>query len=262
MLMPGPSSDLEDCDISISTLGHLRSVTGFTWSQVSARISLHFITAGSGQLSHRGRTHKLETGDAFCFFENETYHYADMRDDLWQYTWMALHGRRAAVLLETLSFSPTQPVRRKFPIKSIQDIIKEIDSAYRSEQHSTYFPQTAAWRMLDRFSARHQQRDGDQLAAVLRRILDEEYHQMDISIAQIAEDLQVDRSTLFRHFQQSYQMAPKAYLEQQRMRHASTLLRSHHLNIAEVARHCGYEDARYFSRVFRKHFGVAPSQYP
>jgi AraC-like DNA-binding protein len=33
------------------------------------------------------------------------------------------------------------------------------------------------------------------------------------------------------------------------------------LSVGEVAEACGYQDRLYFSRVFRAHFGVAPSKY-
>jgi AraC-like DNA-binding protein len=32
-------------------------------------------------------------------------------------------------------------------------------------------------------------------------------------------------------------------------------------SVAEIGELCGYEDALYFSRVFKKHFGCAPSTF-
>ena len=32
-------------------------------------------------------------------------------------------------------------------------------------------------------------------------------------------------------------------------------------SVAEIALMCGYEDALYFSRVFKKHFGCSPTSY-
>ncbi len=264
MLMPGPSCAFDDYDLSIGTLGYLESLNGFDWSQVAQRISLHFITHGAGDVIHQNQRYSLSAGDAFCFFPDQCYHYKDYHGQPWRYTWLSLHGHQAAALCQQLGFHPDNPVQRSMSINAIQHVIREIDSAFRSEDHSEFFPQSAAWQLIDHLQSQQRVRSNtahEQLAQVLKRILDEEYAQADISITQIAQDLQVDRSTLFRHFQARYDIAPKAYLEQQRMRHAQALLRGHHLQIKEIAQHCGYEDPQYFSRAFRKHAGVAPSAY-
>jgi AraC-like DNA-binding protein len=39
---------------------------------------------------------------------------------------------------------------------------------------------------------------------------------------------------------------------------ACILLAESHLNISEVARRVGYEDAFYFSKVFKTHLGLSP----
>ena len=260
MLMPGPCHDLEACDAAIATLGFLESQTRFEWSQVANQISLHFVTSGSGCVTHRRQRYELQSGDAFCFFPGETYHYEDNPDDRWTYTWFALRGKQSIQLCNSIGFNFRSPVKNDLAIKPIQFLIDEIEAAYRSEDHSQFYPHSAAWRIFDRLSSNLTQNAPDQLAHVLRRILDTEFTQADISISQIAKDLRVDRSTLFRHFQRVFQVAPKQYLESQRMHHAEALIRGQQLSIKDIALRCGYEDAQYFSRVFRKHFNCSPSQ--
>lgn len=51
------------------------------------------------------------------------------------------------------------------------------------------------------------------------------------------------------------------YLTTVRMEEAKRLLRQSNMNIAEIADHVGYGDARYFSRMFVKTVGLKPSQY-
>ena len=54
---------------------------------------------------------------------------------------------------------------------------------------------------------------------------------------------------------------PASYITSLRMRKARELLLDPDLPIAEVAEQCGYDDALYFSRVFRRTVGVSPSKY-
>ncbi|WP_458576053.1 helix-turn-helix domain-containing protein [Aliamphritea spongicola] len=46
-------------------------------------------------------------------------------------------------------------------------------------------------------------------------------------------------------------MSPKRYVIQKRVEAATRLLLFGGQNIEAVARHCGYEDALYFSRIFK-----------
>ncbi len=65
-------------------------------------------------------------------------------------------------------------------------------------------------------------------------------------------------------FKKETGLSPLTYLTSLRMKNAERLLSarwSSGRTIAEIARMCGYENALYFSRVFRKHYGCAPSQF-
>ena len=55
--------------------------------------------------------------------------------------------------------------------------------------------------------------------------------------------------------------SPQQYLIDLRLRNAQELLKSTDLSISEVARSVGYEDALYFSRIFRRHTGAPPSDH-
>ncbi|MFT6028611.1 MAG: AraC family transcriptional regulator of arabinose operon [Oleiphilaceae bacterium] len=54
---------------------------------------------------------------------------------------------------------------------------------------------------------------------------------------------------------------PLKYFIELKMEHACFLLEQTSLSMAEIAYQVGYDDALYFSRVFRKVLGLAPSTY-
>ena len=56
-------------------------------------------------------------------------------------------------------------------------------------------------------------------------------------------------------------MTPQRYLTDIRLNQAKELLISSSLNVGEIAAIVGYENALYFSRVFRKYAGLSPSAY-
>ena len=55
-------------------------------------------------------------------------------------------------------------------------------------------------------------------------------------------------------------LTPTQFVTSVRLEHALTLLNDSSLNISEIAYQCGYQDPKYFSRVFTRHFGKSPRQ--
>ena len=68
-------------------------------------------------------------------------------------------------------------------------------------------------------------------------------------------------SYLRRLFRQALGETPSEYKRRLRMAMAKDLLRGSQMTVSQVAALCGYEDLAYFSRVFRKTTGVAPSRF-
>lgn len=55
---------------------------------------------------------------------------------------------------------------------------------------------------------------------------------------------------------------PSAYIQKIRLEKAQRMLQVEpNMSIGEIALKCGFEDFAYFSRVFKKKYGVMPSQY-
>jgi len=82
-----------------------------------------------------------------------------------------------------------------------------------------------------------------------------------ITVAKLAEIEHFSPSRYRTVFRRCMGMSPSEYMTQMRMRRACELLVMADMSVREVAEACGYPDQLYFSRVFRAHFGVAPSKY-
>jgi transcriptional regulator GlxA family with amidase domain len=67
--------------------------------------------------------------------------------------------------------------------------------------------------------------------------------------------------TFKRRFQQATGMAPLAYIHALRIEQAKNLLETGLLSIDAIAADIGYEDAGYFSRLFRRLVGLTPVHY-
>ncbi len=82
-----------------------------------------------------------------------------------------------------------------------------------------------------------------------------------ITLEDIANAALVSKSECLRCFRSRFHMTPIQYLIQCRLELACHLLRSTDMNVREISARCGFEDAGYFGRVFRKRHGMTPLSY-
>ncbi|MFC6180061.1 response regulator transcription factor [Lactiplantibacillus daowaiensis] len=89
------------------------------------------------------------------------------------------------------------------------------------------------------------------------------YSDRNLSLAQAAQRLFVSEAHLSKQLKQNCGQTFSEYLIDYRINKARELLRNPNLqySVCEIAHKVGYEDAHYFSRVFRKKVGQSPLQY-
>lgn len=86
-------------------------------------------------------------------------------------------------------------------------------------------------------------------------------YQQSVTAQDIAEYCSVSPSYLYRLFQQHLKITPGAYLTRIRLKRAEQLLKITDLPISDIAAEVGFSDPFYFSKTFKKVYGVSPSQY-
>lgn len=93
-----------------------------------------------------------------------------------------------------------------------------------------------------------------------KKYIDENYDN-DIKIEEIAKKLEIDRKYLRNLFFTQLGMSTKDYLTNLRMKKAMELLEQTTMAVSEVSLKVGYKDALAFSKMFKKHAGVSPTEY-
>lgn len=86
-------------------------------------------------------------------------------------------------------------------------------------------------------------------------------YQEEITLQEIASHFYLSREYISRKFKQEFGINLSDYLTDIRMDKARLLLLNPHLRIAQVAQMVGYEDEKYFSKVFKKMVGQSPNEY-
>lgn len=88
----------------------------------------------------------------------------------------------------------------------------------------------------------------------------EEHMAEPLTVREVADELGLSVSYLHKLFARCG-TSFSAYLTDCRLRRAGQLLRESDEKIYAVAAACGYQDTRYFSKIFQKHMGVKPTEY-
>lgn len=82
-----------------------------------------------------------------------------------------------------------------------------------------------------------------------------------ITLQSISERFYIHPNYFSRRFKERYGQSFVDYLTGIRMKKAMVWLRETDIKIQDIANRVGFDDASYFSNVFRKYYGVTPKQY-
>ncbi|GJM12890.1 MAG: AraC family transcriptional regulator [Pseudohongiella sp.] len=90
--------------------------------------------------------------------------------------------------------------------------------------------------------------------------LDQNY-QRNVVISAVAKQFKLSVRSLNRRFKLATNSSPLQYLQTLRIEHAKELLKQSNLAVSEVADLVGYQDASYFTSMFKKLSAVTPIEY-
>jgi YesN/AraC family two-component response regulator len=103
----------------------------------------------------------------------------------------------------------------------------------------------------------HDQKLMTKLTAMLERELSNPALNVDF----IGKDLGFSRTAFYRKMKGLTDMSPIDFLRSYRLRRAAEMLQEGSLSLAEIADRSGFNSYSYFSKSFKKHFGVTPKEY-
>ena len=91
---------------------------------------------------------------------------------------------------------------------------------------------------------------------IVRKNIDKEFN-----VDTLCSEMGMSRSSLYNKIKALTAHSPSDFVRQIRMKEAATLLKSKKYTVAEVSDRLGYSDPKYFTDIFKKHYGMTPSAY-
>jgi DNA-binding response OmpR family regulator/nitrogen-specific signal transduction histidine kinase len=101
----------------------------------------------------------------------------------------------------------------------------------------------------------------DQFLKKVHEILNDHIDEPEYTIEQLAGELHLSRSQVFRKVLAVTSFSPKELLRNLRLKKAAVLFQGGHNNVAQVMYEVGFNNPSYFAKCFNELYGLNPSQY-
>ena len=253
-------------DAMIYTCGYENCVPGHSYGPILRNgYLIHYILSGSGIYKARGRIFRLKEGDAFLICPGELIYYrADLKTP-WSYTWIGMQGIKVRGYLERTSLLENLTIHygQDDQMRLCHEKMFEADKLPQNRDLIMNSSMYEYLFLLARKFPSHQlsihENKSDYVEEALKYI--EACYCDPITVQDIAEHLNINRSYLHRLFKAFTGISIQSYLLDYRIRQACILLKNTSLSVRAVAHSVSYADPLYFSRLFRQKKGVSPTEY-
>ena len=249
--------------------GTLKALKPHTNTRSRLASYLFFIVLdGRGILEYGGKRISLSPGDCVFIDCMEPYSHITA-NDLWKLQWVHFNGESMPGIYEKYQERGGQPVFRPQNAASYTDILDSIFSISSSEDYL------------------RDMKINEQLSALLTKIMEmswipeaqmkrgsgrkyslqdvkmylDENWQKKIVLDELAEMFFINKYYLARLFKNQYGSSILNYVMDLRITQAKKMLRFSDKQIDLIGRECGFDDANYFTRMFKKVEGASPSEY-
>lgn len=256
----------QNIDATVYTCGYESCVPGHSYGPaLRSGYLIHYVISGKGIFKTRGRIYRLQAGDAFLICPRILVYYEADQKNPWTYTWIGFQGVKIPEYLNRTSLMdiPVFHYGRDDCIRLCHEKMYEANQLPENKDLlMTSILYEYLFMLAQKFPREHispEEKKNAYVEEVLKYI--ESDYAQNIGVNDIADKLNIDRSYLFRLFKAVTGTSLKNYLLNYRMKKACDLLTHTDYPVSVIARSVGYEDALYFSRLFRSKRGISPTLY-
>ncbi len=101
----------------------------------------------------------------------------------------------------------------------------------------------------------------DELMERVMKTMNAHLSDSDFNVERLAEEVGISRAQLHRKMKEITGVSTGDFIRNMRLEQAARLIREKKVNLSQVAYAVGFNNQSHFSTVFKKHFGMSPSEY-
>jgi DNA-binding response OmpR family regulator/two-component sensor histidine kinase len=101
----------------------------------------------------------------------------------------------------------------------------------------------------------------DKFLFKVREVVEKNLHDTSFSVEKLAEEVFLSRTQLLRKLKALTSLSPTDFIKDMRLQKAAHLIRQKSDTITQIGYSVGFNDQSYFTKCFKKEFGLTPSEY-
>ncbi|WP_235848373.1 AraC family transcriptional regulator [Litchfieldia alkalitelluris] len=230
------------------------------------RVIFQYTLGGKGAIRMGEQTYSLKKGEAFLVqLPSDHCYYLPENSSHWEFIYMTLYGQEAIRYFHTVTESHGHILKLPTDARPIRHIFHVLERIQTTGIHHAYDASAYAYTFLMECMQyfEHDQNKVEKLPVAIAKAVNfmEQNYKEDLILSSIVEVSGLSKYHFTRLFHKTVNDTPIKFLTKIRMNHALDLLQNKELSIEEVARHVGYTNANYFTKVFKSVLDVTPSEY-
>ena len=232
----------------------------YTGLRLKSLYTVYLVLQGTGKLHTRGEVLPLKRGDVFFSFPAEPFAIESVVD--LQYTYISFLGARGNRIMDKLGISakaPLYPGHEELETVWLQGLNSPAELSDIASEAVLLHTFAYLGSRLPEFSSRDEGRTD--LISMIQKYVDEHFSDPDFSLERLGSDLKYNKKYLSTVFKRHVGVGIVEYLHTVRIQHACTMLKQGFTSVSDVALRCGYPDAQYFSKVFKRRMSISPREY-
>ncbi|MBW2962093.1 two-component regulator propeller domain-containing protein [Mesonia aestuariivivens] len=145
------------------------------------------------------------------------------------------------------------PIDKSFLQKKMNHLIQQ----YQKTHHTGFLDKLLPTAKTEALNLNPHQKLVKQALALIR----EEIGNAEFNVDRLISELEISRTKCYRVFKEVLHQSPSEVIIGLRLQNAEKLLGEGNLNVSEISFECGFKDPKYFSRMFKKHYGSSPKNF-
>lgn len=226
---------------------------------ICPHVWIHYVISGKGYFNGK----EIHGGEGFITYPGDECSYRPDTADPWRYVWMRLHGDDSEKILRKCGFPDVMGTFEHKNSELLSTTVASINLELLISGKNRMYAEAAAKLIFSTngtFSTDESLSSGEIWVNRSKEYINTNLHKK-LRIEQLAATLHIDRKYLRNLFVKHIGISPEQYVIRTRLTRAKEFLISTESSISVIAASLGYNDALGFSKIFKKHTGLSPTEY-
>ncbi|MBP3333982.1 MAG: AraC family transcriptional regulator [Clostridia bacterium] len=221
---------------------------------------IEYTIDGEGVFETDGKKYDIASGDTYFIYRGKPHKYY-CKDKSWTKIWVVVGGELADALFRAYLKKQVAVLHGLDILSYMQQIISLASNKELSyDEIADEIILNVHKILICAQKQTHGLANTRKLGEAIKNYIDNNLYKP-LILDELAESLHYSKNHIINVFRDDYGCTPYAYYEKQKMLIASDLLIGSSESVSDISIKLGFENPQYFSKSFKKHFGVTPIQF-